>query len=571
MSDQSSQYFYQNPNNKAKGTYLQGWTASDRWVFGLSVLTIATGWIAVEASRLHWGWAVLIMIVGVLLNVHIEYARLYAELYQLMVSAYIAVFLRDRLWENEPTGNRFLGFLRERRYRLSEDRRARIPLSLEFVEARTDAGMERYGVLNELDTDMGYMYVMAEGSAYGTLDPEDQQQVHADLSRAINSFFGTADRKVGVTQLRIERPADLTSIDKMIAESGNPFMVYANGLPEEIDPQQRQFDFDSDRKAWAEFLSMNFDQLRPTARRASATRNWQLLVISFQWKTVAQRALGGKLDSQQISDLPLIELGRTLHQELASIRGLELQNPRVMGPIELSEFIRCSLGVGVASSDSYYADKAKGAIVQDEDELEVITAEMVQQHPDAYTKSDIGTINSDLRTWPNKHIIVKSDRILIDDTWFMSVRFTMTPEVEHPSRAQLVHFAVPAGEWNSFAAVSVRTSGAIDTNMLMTKETAKRSLEEYRTRRKMIVNPKYRRRQQLADVNLQQVSLASTNQRYLPIAVLTAPADKPRLLDKRFKAYRVSMKNQGIRVAKIKGRFRMLDAVITGTLGVNRL
>ncbi|MEO5499068.1 MAG: hypothetical protein ABIR46_01050, partial [Candidatus Saccharimonadales bacterium] len=374
MSDQSNQYYYQNPNNKAKGSYLQGWTVGDYWVFGLSVLAIVTGWIAVEANRLHWGWAVLIMLVGVLLNMHIEYARMYSELYQLMVSGYIALFLRDRLWENEPTGSPLLGFLRERRYRLSEDRRARIPLSLEFVEARTDNGLERYGVMNELDTDMGYMYVMAEGSAYGTLDFADQQQVHADLSRAINSFFGTADRKVGVTQLRVERPADLTTIDKMIAESGDPFMVYVNGLPAEIDPQERHFELDESRRGWAEYRSRNFDQLKSSARRASATRNWQLLVISFQWKTVAIRALGGKLNSQQISDLPLIELGRTLHQEIAMIPGLELQNPHVMGPIELSEFIRCSLGVDIASTDQYYADKAMGAIGGSEDELEVITA-----------------------------------------------------------------------------------------------------------------------------------------------------------------------------------------------------
>lgn len=597
MSDTSNQYYYQNPGNKAKGTYLQGWTIGDRWVFGLSILSVITAWVAVEADRLHWGWATLVMIVAVFINVHVEYARLYAELWQLAKSAYIAVFLGDILWEAEPSGNRLRGFLRERRYRFSSSRRAVIPLALDFVEASVDGIVERYGVLNELDTDFGYMYVVAEGSAYGELDFEDQQRVHSDLSRALNSFYGTADRKVGVTQLRVERAADLTGINRMFSESGDPFMFYVDGLPEDVDPERRQFDLDPSRRAWAEFRSRNLEHLTMAARKAHATRNWQLLVISFRWKSVAARALLGKLDDEQINDQPLIELGRTLHEEIAAIGALELQNPHVMGPIELSEFISCSLGADLAGTEAFYAAKAQGLMVTDETKLEVVTAEMVQAHPELYAKSDVGTIatsvvvtaemvssqpdlygESDigrivdrLKTWPSKRIVARSDRLQIDDTLFMVVRFTHTPEVEHPTRAQLVHFSTPAGQWSSFAAVSVRTSGSIDTNMLMTKETARRSYEEYRTKRKMIVNPKYRRRQQLADAALQQVSISSTNQRYLPVKVLTAPADQPKLLEKRFKAFRVAAKNQGIRVSKIKGRVRMLDAVITGVLGVNRL
>lgn len=571
MSDTSNQYYYQNPGNKAKGTYLQGWTIGDRWVFGLSILAVITGWVAVEAGRLHWAWAALIMIIGVILNVHIEYARLHGELWQLAKSAYIAVVLRDILWEAEPSGNRLLGFLRERRYRLSDSRRAVIPLSLDFVEASIEGVTERYGVLNELDTDFGYMYVIAEGSAYGELDYEDQQRVHSDLSRAINSFYGTADRKVGVTQLRVERAADLTAINKMFAEAADPFMFYADGIPEDVDPERRRFDLDPERRAWAEFRARNMEQLPLTARKHSAARSWQVLVISFRWKSVASRAILGKLDDEQINDQPLIELGRTLHEEIAVISGLELQNPHVMGPIELSEFISCSLTADLAATEAFYAAKATGLLVDDESQLEVVTADMVRDYPELYGKSDIGTIANDLHTWPKKRIIVKSDRIQVDDTLFMVARFTQTPEVEHPTRAQLVHFSTPPGQWSSFAAVSVRTSGSIDTNMLMTKETAKRSFEQYRTKRKMIVNPKYRRRQQLADTALQQVSIASTNQRYLPVKVLTAPADQPKLLEKRYKAFRVAAKNQGIRVSKIKGRVRMLDAVITGVLGVNRL
>lgn len=597
MSDMSTQYYYQNPGNKAKGTYLQGWTIGDRWVFALSVLSVITAWVAVEAGRFHWAWATIVTVAALLLNVHIEYARLHGEIWQLARSAFIAVFLHDILWEAEASGNRLSGYLRERRYRFSDSRRAVIPLALDFVEAVVDGEVERYGVLNELDTDFGYMYVVAEGSAYGELDLDGQQRVHAELSRAINSFYGTADRKVGVTQLRVERAADLTKMSRMFSESGDPFMFYPNGLPREIDPQGRRFDLDPDRLAWAEFRSRNLEHLTMAARKAHATRNWQILVISFRWKSVAARALLGKLDDDQINDQPLIELGRTLHEEIASIRELELQNPHVMGPIELSEFISCSLTADQAATEAFYAAKAQGLMVTDESELEMVTAEMVREHPELYTKSDIGTIatsvvvteemvadrpdlfdESDigktvdrLKTWPSKRIVVKSDHLQIDDTLFMFVRFTDTPEVEHPTRAQLVHFSTPPGQWSSFADVSVSTSGSIDTNMLMTKETAKRSVESYRTRGKMIVNPKYRRRQQMADAALQQVSISSTNQRHLPIKVLSAPAGQPKLLRKRFKAFRVAAKNQGIRVAKIRGRVRMLDAAITGILGVNRL
>lgn len=571
MSDQSSQFFYQNPNNKAKATYVQDWTAGDRWVFVITLTATFTSWFAVEADQLHWGWAVLISFVSVVLNIHIEYARMYAELWQLLKSAYIAIVLKDVLWQADESDRRWVEFLRNRRYRRDEDRRARIPLSLNAVEATVDGCTERYCILNELDTDWGYLYVRAEGSAYGDLDLEDQQRVHEDLSRAINSFFGSYDKNVGVTQLRVVRPADLTSIDHMISRAGDPFMFYSDGLPREIDPKERKFNLDPRQQAWAEFRSRNFDQLKPTARAMHVAREWEVLVISFTWKSIIKRAASGKLDEKQIGDQPLIDLGRTLTQEIASISLLELQNPHVMSPVEAAEFVRASFGVELRDIEQYYAAKSRGDIVSSGDDLQVVTREIVEHNPEKYKASDVGMILTDLQMWPRKKIIVKSDRILVDDTWFMPVRFDQTPEVEHPTRAQAVHFATPPGSWSSFAAVSVRSRGNIDTNVLMSKETARRSFEEYRSRGKMMVHPKYRRRQKLADMSLEQVSLASTNQRYLPICVLTAPADSPDLLDKRFAAYRLAMKNQGIKVVKIKGRVRMLDALITGILGINRL
>lgn len=571
MSDQSNQLYYQNPNNKAKGTYVQDWTVADVWVFVISVTTTISAWIAVEAEKLHWGWAGLISLVSLALNIHIEYGRLYAELWQMLQSGYIATVLGGVLWQADESDSRFVNYLRNRRYLRGDDRRARIPLSLNVVEAKVDGKFERYGVLNELDTDWGYLCVRADGSAYGDLDLADQQRVHEELSRAINSFFGTHDQKVGVTQLRVVRPADLTSIDRMIATSGDPFMVYSEGLPPEIDPEERWFDLSPERKKWAEFRSWNFSLLKPTARAMAATREWQVLVISFTWKSITKRAASGKLDDRQIGDLPLIELGRSLSQEIASISLLELQNPHVMSPVEVSEFVRAAFGVDAHNVEQYYAAKARGDIVSSEDALQVVTHEMIELNPTEFTRSDVGTILTDLHMWPKSRIQVEDDRILIDDTWFMAVRFAQTPEVEHPTKAQAVHFASLPGSWSSFAAVSVRSRGSIDTNVLMSKETARRSFEEYRSRGRMMVHPKYRRRQKMADLSLEQVSLASTNQRYLPIAVLTAPCEAPELLDKRFTQFRLAMKNQGILAVKIKGRVRQLDAVITGVLGINRL
>lgn len=575
VSDLTAEQYYQNPNNKAKSSYLSGWRRRDGWVLVITVLSSVAGWIAVNADRLHWGWALLITF-SLLFNAHVEYERLYEELQKLLAGAYISIFLNDILWEAEPTGNRLQRFLRDRRYLRDGDRRAPIPLAHHFVEALVemeDGQMvrERYGVLDELDTDGGYMGIRVDGSAYGDQDFRDQQRIHADMSRALNAFFGTADRRVGVTELRLVRPADLTVIDKTIAESGDPFMFYPDGLPADIDPLQRKFDLNEGSQRWAEFRSKNFALLKPTARRAAATRPWMVFIISFKWKRVASRAIKGGLDDEQINDMPLIELGKMLNEELRAVPGLELQNPHVMSPIELAEFTRCALIPDVPSTDRYYEDKVLGRFVSNEDDLEVVTAETVKQYPDRFKKSDIGTILTELPAWPKKRIVVKGDRILIDDTWFMMLRFTQTPEVEHPTRAQQVHFATPPGEWSGHAEVSERTSGTIDTNMLMAKETAVRSFEEHRNRRRLIVNPNVRRRQRRAQLGLEQVSLESTNQRYLPISHITAPFDKPKLLNRRFKKYRTDMKNQGIKVSKVRGRARQLAALITAVLGVNRL
>ena len=584
MSNTEAVMTHQIVENKARSSLFQGWTFGDMLFAAGSFImaTMVTLWLALTGINMLWcipAYAVATLFSSQLPGTN--YARLYYEIWVWWKSLLIKVVLRDVLWVGDPdrtellmwarshgltvsddmttdelielTGrvprsDRSFGqWLRDRRYRMRKEDRLVLPLSIEFVEARG----QRAGVLNQLDSNLGHLYVVADGSLYNGLDATAQESAHAKLSAAINRFVARSPLQVGVSQLRLTRPADITKMMTMLHENGDPFMVRTDA-----------YELDAEALAWVEWRQQNLTDLGQEISLFGASDNWMMMVVTFQWTDEWKRAALGKISEEQIHELPLIELGRSLVEELVKVDEMGIQNPRILSPVELAHFIKCAFKV--VGVDSFHLDRATGVVPTSDEDL-IVT----EEEPGVYTAEDVGQLKPLDFVWPSDSIEVKHDRLRVDDTWFMVVREVQISEIERTDSAQLVHSVMPIGTFDSFAAVSQKTSGEVEARKNMFVETLRRSKADAYDRNKIVQHPKSRRQQRAREEYLEQITVNSINQRYHRIRVLTAASSAG--LDRQYRDLRASVSILGVRLRPVTGRARQVDALITGLLGANRL
>lgn len=551
MSDATT-VIHEIDENRVKGTLIQGWTVGNYVALGLSLssLILLGVWLHFSGHTMLWMFVLFAFLLP--LNWISEYDKMYAEILRGINGTVMGAVLKNRLWlgpeeretlEEGPIART----VRSRFY----DRHPPFRLSLEAVEALG----ETYGVLNQTDSNIGHLYLRADGSLYGGLDSEGRKRALKALSQALNRYFGRMDGDVGVSQIRVTRQQDMTVLPLTQAVAGNPFMMKPEHY--ELPPGRRKY-FEWQRK--------NFGQLESTLRGFGPAENWELFVVTFKWGKEYTRIDKGKMTEEELYESPLIQLGRVLLEELANVPRLGLQNPRIMGPAELALFIRSCLAP--FELDSYYEARVNGEVPRSDEDVVFVTQEMIDAEPDRFQQSDLNTITN-LNVWPIHEIEVHHDRVRLDGSWFMVVREVQKPRLEGEDTAQAVHFTMPNGSWDSFAEVCEKTSGEAETRQIMLQESARQSMYRLMNQDRVVEHPKHRRRRLRYEQEVNRVSANSINQRFHRIRVVTAPTSK--LLDGEYNKLRSRVAPQGVKLRPVKGRARMIDALVTGLLGANRL
>lgn len=547
--------YFVDEDNTIKGSIFSGWTRANKFMAVISVIVVMICVILLKLNGHSYWWATPIALVMAAFNLVADYDRVWRELIQAVSGFVIKFVLKDQLLpanndEAQQDESQFARTIRRLFYS-----KPPIPLSFEAVQADG----ELYGVLPQSDNSLGHMFVAGDGSEYGSLDPELMKSAHRELSLAMNRFVGMQDSlDVGISMVRLTRPGDMTTVIQDVGMKGNPFMV----LPE-------RFDLSPERKRFFEWLGENFEQLIPTARSYGASKQWMVVVASYKWDDPFKKASAGKLTEQQLSQHPLIELGQALLTEVKSLSTMRVQNPRVMGPAELAFFVKSALDV--FGLDRHYMDRLHGRVPVRDEQLQFVTRGMIEDSPDQFSKKDLNKILGLDFMWPRDGIVTKHDRVLLGETWYMIIREKRKRKHERVDGAQMVHYTMPPGTWDSFATVSESTSGEAETRQIMIQESARRSFESFMTKGRNVVHPRYRRQRRKYEEAVTTVSSSSINQRWHRLRVLAAPKDHPELLDKQFKLLKANLVNQGIMVNIIKGRARLVPSLVTALLGTNRL
>ena len=534
---QSESVFYQEiPQPKLQAKQFTNWSKGDIIVLCVTLAIVIVTWIL--------GSLVLALFIGVfLLPLSIRlpsgYGRLYYELYQEINGAIIDGPMGGILWLADDTSPRLIKWLRRRR--------PAIKLKLVSIRAEIDGQVERYSLMQSLDRPYDHLLLAADGGAFSSLDINRMATAVNELAAHINSTLTKTEMKIGASFVRMNGPFDPTVVASYLRNSMDPTVA-----------EPSWFDLDEDSAAVADWLRTNASQLRVTAAQSGASTSWYLIVITIKRSRKWRSAQKGLLSDQELFAQPIVELGRTLVEDLSNSNLLELKNVRCLGLSELSSVARC--GWDVTSIVQYYQDKASGDIPSNDTQID----ELRSKHGDQY-------INQLLQSWPKERIeISKADHFVrMDGNYISILRVTQLPDVVRADQFMSLHYTLGRHSWTRSAMVGQAVSGDAETTQLVIGNSALKNFEGAFFKDRVVRNPKFAKKQRQLAEQTQQISAHSKVQHFNMLEVVVA-SSLQKLIKERDQ--RISLlKSKQFKAEIVKGSGRMMNAMITGTYGINRL
>jgi hypothetical protein len=542
MQENVSVPYQEIPGNKLQAKAFVNWTGLDGFVFFASIgISIALGiWT-------HWlaGLAMVIFLLPLSAKFKTSMGRVYYEIAKGVYGEYLVHALRGVLWRSNDTSNKFVQWLRYKKYRRNAP--ATIPLQLGRVQATIEGKLERFSLIHQLDRPYDHIYLAARGGAFADIDIARNHRAVGELARLTNQVITQTSLRVGISYLRIKGPFDPTKIAQYLRTNMNPFI--ANPDRFELDPELRDF---------TEWMRENSKQLRPMARAFGGAESWYVIVITIKRTGAWRTARKGKLDDQQLYELPIVELGRAMVDTLQHSPLLELTDIRCLSLAELSSMVRCS--IDVTDIQDYYQKRAAGEIPKTDEEID----ELLAQYGEEY-------VNDALQVWPTECIEVsgKDNYLKLDGNYITTLRVTQLPQQARADQFLALHYMLEPGQWSRQAMVGESASGNAETQQLIINQSAQISLNAAFKNKRLITSPKFRRRQQELSQQVDQISANSVSQHFNMLITVIAP-DLASMKRNRQKVISKCAANN-FKVETIEGAGFQLDAGISGMLGINRL
>jgi|GEM_PF-2054215 len=556
MTDTQSVRYHSIPNNKLASRIFTNWATED-------LVVLVLGLLAITASSLVGDlfWLILSTVTTVLflLRTRNGYGRIYYEIYLELVGYYIDIALGGILWQAEEEQNRLRKFLRSR-WRA-------IPMRLTQVRAKIDGQTERYGLLEQLDRPYDYLYIGAEGGAFADLDINEDTDAVNTMANVINVAILGTELKAGASFLRIESPCDYAQITAEIWQVIDPIVA-----------RPERFKLDDMTAGWVNWARQNLNELRPAMRAQRVTKSHYLIVVSIKRKRKVYRKNRTFTDNQ-LRDLPIIELGRSLVDALANESTLKLEGIHCLGMAELANVIRSSWDV--AGINNYNFDRASGLIPRNDDEIEVFLREnewhgdiaRTDEELEEYIKQGgLDKLNTKLQAWPNEIVRVstKDKCVQMDSNYISTLRATTLPPQVRSDQARRLQYIPPRqGTWLRRASVGESASGTTQTNQLVVAESVAANWQNFVTGKQIVQHPKFATRRKALAEQAQVSSSQSVLQRF-NYFWSTVGTDVDSVSRSR-KASVARLQSEHINSKVVAPTALLVDSMICGCLGINRL
>jgi hypothetical protein len=289
-----------------------------------------------------------------------------------------------------------------------------------------------------------------------------------------------------------------------------------------------------------------------------ASKTWYLIVISIKRNREWRKASKGKLSDEQLNELEIIDLGRSMVEALGASNQLELEDVHCVGLAELSTLVRCAWDV--AGIDTYFRARAAGLVPRTDEEIDIIRQE-----------SGDAAVDAALQTWPSKCIETPNTRdcIRIDDNYISTLRVTELPERIRADQYISLQYKGKANSWNRMAMVGLSVSGNTETRNLLLGQSALINAQSALAGNHVVDNPHWRnKRRQLAN-QTQAMSTHSVSQHFNQLHTSVANS-YPELKRNRSKLS-AAIGADGFPNEVVRSPDRQFAAFISGCLGINRL
>lgn len=530
------------PQRRLTTRVLSNWSRRDRFVAFLIVLSLVG---VFNLLGLYVTAIVLIIGVTFLYRRRDGFDRVYGEVGRdIYGSVVIDRILDGVLWSAEQVGKPFERWVR--------NRRSAIPFRITQVRAKIDGALERYGLLQQLDRPFEHIFLAADGGAFANLDIETQTEAVNTLAHVTNTVMLRGELKVGVTYLRISGPYDPTDITINQRLNGNPFLNH----PE-------LFNLDAGTVKWANLERSTLNEIREAATQERATKNWMLIVVTIQRSLSKSKLSKGEFSNRQLANLPIIELGRAFVEALQNTSLLGLTNVRCLGMAELSHMVRASWDKNPDSINVYYKARSQGMVPRTEDDIDTFRAA---------TNNDPDKMDAYLQAWPTKIIRVsgKEKCAQLDDNYLSAIRINMYPNMVRSDQFMALQYKLSRrGTWLSRGMIGEGISSSAETNRLIIGESALVNFQNAFNQGKIIEHPEVARRRKDARQQTNQISSQSVAQLFNQIWIVSATSYEE--LDIARREVKATLEAEGFGCKIVSPVGYMMDAVLTGMLGANRL
>ncbi len=548
MSMQSLAY-KEVPDNKLQSRQLTNVSPTDWWVALFSFLVmIASGTWAykLSGSTIPMIFIVLFqfpIFLVMMYRMKQGFYRIYGELYYGMVAFSKHAIFGGVWWLATDTSRWFVRWLRNR-----NGKRPALPLNFTVIKAVIEGTVKRVAVLRELDRPYDHVYFTAEGGSFVTHDPSMQMRLVDMLAGVTNQAVSMANLKLGITYLRVLGPGNESQFTGFFGTNMNPIIA-----------RPEAFELDDDTAAWAADMQETANELRPTMRQFGAGRPIAVVKLTIRRdRKFWRRARGGKFSNEELYDLPVVELSRSMAEALASNSLFAFQNVKVLGLADLADMMRAALDV--TDIQQYYADRQAGIIPRTDDEIDTIVK-----------NEGVEGLNARLQCFPRERIEIGPDGkwMRIDNTYFSVMRVKQMPERVRADQFLNIHNLAPTGVWTRIATVGQSVSGSTETRNLIVQSSALQNFQQAMYSNRIVDDPRRRRQRERVSAQAEEISSNTIAQFFNILVVVAAGSERDVLRQRR--VMKAGFMNAGFVTHDIDDVTHIQNAVISGVLGVNRL
>ncbi len=544
MSDVPIVYSQEIPDNKLQARTFSNWSIQDLWF-----LLVCSG-LCYLAYRIYpLSMALVILITCVLFfRFPTGVGRLYREVWLEMVGSYIDGVLGGVLWQADESKRekRFAKYLR--------GRKSAIPTEFTQISALIDGVVERFGLLQHLDRPYDNLFIKASGGNFSVMGNASESRGVTLLASVTNSsILQNTDMKVGSSFLRITAPS-------------NPFKL-SGTLRRKIDPMiqfPEKFDLSDKDKKYVEWQRANLNQWQPAIDAMGGAMDWQLIVLTIKRSRATRiRRKTISPNNKQLTNLPIIELGRTLVQDLKNAPSLGLKDVHVLSLAELAEVFRVSWDA--FGTRQYFEDKSKGYIPTTDEDI----ANFIEEHKGSKNLDRL--LDEYLQALPRKIVKIhrKQKCVQFDGSYISTIRITRLPESSRVDQFRELQYRLSQYGWIRRAMVAESVNSDKETRQQLIGQSALINIQETMNKGKIVRDPRLERNRRKKEQQTNVISSQSIAQLFNYLWTVVCPD-----LESTEKAHREIigiLRSAGFKAKVVSQPALLVDAALSGLMGTNRL